>query len=1187
MSDAGARERAQTEFAKPLLLEAGAGTGKTAVLVARIVAWCLGQGWEKHARVDASDDAIARSVLSRVVAITFTEAAAAEMATRVADALRALALGTLPVGVLEAALPPPDLRTARARALRGALDHLTLRTIHAFCRRLLASHPLEAGLHPALEVDADQQHAALAAREVLEASLLAAFQAGGDARAWAALAEARIGPADLEAALVELLGEGARESDLAKEALAESAYAALGGELSRALRTLADAAGGRFAKAKQVTTAQDVMECAEQLADWLDEEPLSIARLASVPADELAPAGIRERVRKWASGAADAVGTMESRALGDAEGALILAARALEPLLDHFAKLDPAALAAARSVLSELLASARALLRQRGIATFGALLRDAHELAALPEVRAALRTSFDQLLVDEFQDTDATQCALLEALAFGAGPRPALFVVGDPKQSIYGWRNADLAAYDAFKQRLESEGGEIRELTVSHRSVKPILDEVERVIAPVMHAEPGLQAAFQRLEVSPRRSVEAGFTDGGRAAVEHWIGTQQNSKDEWKEPDARTRSEREARALAADLVQLHREHGLRFGDVGVLLRATTELPVVLGALREAGVPFVVERETAFYQRREVIDALAWVRCVIDPHDQLALVTTLRSATVGLPDAGLVALLKHCRIGTIGRIGRDAEALPHALEQLALAAQERAAGVPGLDALGGWPASVARFFRDLAALREAFAALPADRFVEELRVRSGIEATEAARHLGAHRVATLDRVFRDLAQWADELHGSPSQLLAALRRSGGEVREQQEGRPTSLADDAVRVLTVHKAKGLDFKHVYFLQLHRSDRGNPNPKPTQVWRAEREYQLLGLASPGAWRLLAHAKRREAQERRRLLYVALTRAQDRLVISWCPETKHAPLADQAASLGELLLARAGRPDNARVLAADETSDGGTVKWRHIIRFTEATVAPLEVAHAGALPSAAAVACDEDALRSARREAARCEMRPVQRVASELTHDDEANAARTLPDDEAPEAASERPDRARRVAMAAGSAVHAALEHARFDASASELRAHGEAAIAAALASLEPADECGEAEQRARAIWARACAGPLLAKLREIAPRIVARELPVLLAPGELAASDDAPVGFVSGAIDLLYRDERGEYVVADYKTDEAESDAELAALTAKYAPQGAAYTRAVQLSLDLTIAPRFELWFLQAGEVRATER
>jgi ATP-dependent exoDNAse (exonuclease V) beta subunit len=97
--------------------------------------------------------------------------------------------------------------------------------------------------------------------------------------------------------------------------------------------------------------------------------------------------------------------------------------------------------------------------------------------------------------------------------------------------------------------------------------------------------------------------------------------------------------------------------------------------------------------------------------------------------------------------------------------------------------------------------------------------------------------------------------------------------------------------------------------------------------------------------------------------------------------------------------------------------------------------------------------------------------------------------------------------------------------------------------------------------------------------------RELPVLLAPGELPASDDAPVGFISGAIDLLYEDERGELVVADYKTDDAEGEAKLRELEAKYAPQGAAYTHAVQLALGLTTAPRFELWFVQPGVVRAT--
>jgi ATP-dependent helicase/nuclease subunit A len=1184
MSDDAARLRAQTEFDAPLLVEAGAGTGKTAVLVARVVAWCLGPGWEKHARAGEAADATARTVLSRVVAITFTEAAAAEMANRVSDALRQIALGALPPGVFEAALPQDAaLRRARARALRSALDHLTVRTIHAFCRRLLASRPLEAELHPRLSVDADQQRAALVAREVLEASLLEAFRAHAADNAYATLAEARIGPADIESALIELLAEGARESDLAEAPLAQTAYAAFGRELDAALAALLAAGSVRLARGKRVEKAKELIDVARGLREWIaDAGALSPELLDGVDRAALFERSLHQRLADWAR---DAFKGSERSALGDAAEEVRAAAQALLPLLEHLVKLAPAPLAAARDVLAQLLGAARKRLRELGVATYGALLRDARDLLEQPAVCEALCASLDQLLVDEFQDTDETQCALLAAFGFAAGRHPTLFVVGDPKQSIYGWRNADLAAYDRFKKRLVDAGGAVEILRVSHRSVRPILDEIERTLAPIMHEAHGLQAPFEPLLVSERRRGEAGFAHGERAAVEHWLGSERPGGT-WQAPNVREQSEREARALASDLVQLRREHGLRFGEVGILLRATTELPVVLGALREAGVPFVVERETAFYQRREVIDALAWVRCVIDPHDQVALVTALRSATVGVPDAGLVALLRRCELGLIARIGVDPAALPAAQAKLLVAAHETLAGVPGLEPLAGWPDSAARFFDDLAALRSAFRDLPADRFVEELRVRSGIEATEAARRLGAHRVATLDRIFRDLAQWADTLHGSPSQLLAALRRSGGEAREQEEGRPTSLADDAVRVLTVHKAKGLDFRHVYLLQLHRGDAGNPRAKPTHLWRRgrETEYQLLGLATPGAWRALARERVREAQERIRLLYVAMTRAQDRLVLSWCPTESASPDPARVNTIGELLFHREGRPMLERVEAGDVVSEGG-VRWRHTPRLAQREAVPLPREHAPLELDATRIAADEQLLLAQREAAERRAARPVQRVASELTHDDEVAASVLLSDDDAPDPPRQRPDTERRVALAAGTAVHAALEHADFASEAHALAAHGERAIRAALAALVPARERRAAESRALEIWRALCAGPLCARLRAIAPRVVARELPVLLDPRELPASDDAPVGFVSGAIDLLYRDEDGSFVVADYKTDAVQGDAALRERAAHYAPQGAVYTRALQLALGLAAPPRFELWFLQAGVVRPT--
>ena len=170
--------------------------------------------------------------------------------------------------------------------------------------------------------------------------------------------------------------------------------------------------------------------------------------------------------------------------------------------------------------------------------------------------------------------------------------------------------------------------------------------------------------------------------------------------------------------------------------------------------------------------------------------------------------------------------------------------------------------------------------------------------------------------------------------------------------------------------------------------------------------------------------------------------------------------------------------------------------------------------------------------------------------------------------------------MAQAAGTAVHAALERLDF-ADAGAVRPER------ALATLERAVECAAAPAeraatlaRARSVWERFAAGPLAARLAALAPHVVARELPVWVAPAGDGAGD--PVGFVAGAIDLLYRDpETGELVIADYKTDAVENDA-LDAHAQRYAEQGGAYVRAVAAALALPARPRFELWFLQAGRV-----
>jgi hypothetical protein len=214
--DAEARALAQREFGRPLVVEAGAGTGKTATLVARIVAWCLGPGWERaREALDAEgrgDDArVAARVLGRVVAITFTEAAASEMATRVEQALAALERGDAVRGVDAQALPAVAVCGPRAAALRGALDQLVVHTLHAYARRLLDARPFEAGVHPQLEIDADGRIRDAWVREVVARSMAGAYAEEGDALALAADGH---GPAELERELVALCNAGVGSDDL-------------------------------------------------------------------------------------------------------------------------------------------------------------------------------------------------------------------------------------------------------------------------------------------------------------------------------------------------------------------------------------------------------------------------------------------------------------------------------------------------------------------------------------------------------------------------------------------------------------------------------------------------------------------------------------------------------------------------------------------------------------------------------------------------------------------------------------------------------------------------------------------------------------------------------------------------------------------------------------------------------------
>ncbi|HYN19689.1 MAG TPA: 3'-5' exonuclease, partial [Thermoanaerobaculia bacterium] len=726
-----------------------------------------------------------------------------------------------------------------------------------------------------------------------------------------------------------------------------------------------------------------------------------------------------------------------------------------------------------------------------------------------------------------------------------------------------------------FLGRVREGWGEVRPLVENFRSVPAILEEVAIAVEPVMKARAGLQPRFEPLLPCDRRKEDPGFLREDWAPVEHWVSWTREGRDKTRAVEA---TELEAAAIAADLVALHRQ-GEAWGDMAILLRGMSQLDLYLEALRRAGVPFAVGRDKQYFRRREVIDAAALARAVLDPGDHLALLTFLRSPTVGVPDAALIPLWARAfprRMTEL--VSADPEGLESLAELIAEAAREVPADVPGIERVGGWENNLLAAVEALAVLRGSFATDAADDFLEKLRGLLLVDVTEAARYLGPYRLANLDRFFRLLLGALEDGGGDATAVLRALRRSVAEAREAEEGRPQGGAEDAVQVLTIHGAKGLDFKHVYLAQLQKQSGGETGPatEAGKIDEGRYEYRLLGAPTLGFDRVAAERRRVEAAERVRTLYVAMTRAKDRLVLAgvW-PDEGEPRQPEQARSHLDLLLWRSGRPDLASHWGEEVASfaDKTGALWKFpALRPEEAGERPLleEVE----LPLPAEIGREADALAVRRTEAEARMARPFGGTASEEAHD-------LLREQQAESRSGQRVwqkrvEASREAAMAAGGAVHRALE--TWDLSA-DSRAEAERQSSLLPAYLGPLAEgavLDGALSLAREVMDDFAKSGLLTRLRELSAHVLARELPVLLPP----TGKEGPVGAISGTIDLLYRDPMsGQFVVADYKTDDPET---IEARTKVYASQGAVYTRALREALDLEAEPRFELWFLRADRI-----
>lgn len=811
---------------------AGAGAGKTRVLVERYL------------------ELLARGIpLKKIVAITFTEKAASEMRDRVR-------------GEIEQRAADPNA-SALWHEHRRDMDDARISTIHSLCTRLLRANSVEARVDPRFDV-LDDQDAALWQAQALDAVLKDLAEGGGGELGL--LKEYRI--PEVRATLMQLLGQSGMADDAFAQlpdtsaAILEMWRVQLADAQARALENL-------LAKHEWTNAAQWVLNnSADDSQDKLERiradteaalqalDPNNFAR-AIVSIRAFCHIDLRVGSKKgWAD-------------LAEAKARL----KVLRELAREFCENFDAAFGAADERAAHYLLLWRALW-QRTRSAFAqrkerervldfddleektrALLRE-HDA-----VRQRYQTEFTAVLVDEFQDTNAAQREIVYALAAPAQPE-RLFVVGDGKQSIYGFRGADVTVFEMTQTDVTTFWGKDARVVLeeSFRAHTRLVDAFNFLFENIFAVD-GARALFQ-VQYEALRAVRV--STGREPQLEIIEFPKEFARDgEITKYSAHALREWQARELAARFIELEANQfhiwgkaerayrPLKWGDIALLFRSSQSFPIFEDAFKAARIPYRTLAGKGYYDRPEVRDLLHYLRALENPLDDLALAVVLHSPLFALSSETLYRLRrgkKHFQ-ASLSEILNDVPEKERAHVEFARAVLER-----GWQRVGRTPILDLLYeVLDATAYLATISALS-----DGDRRRGNVEKLLAlARRTGAARVGDFNQYIQNLT-----------------------AQEVREGEAVLEADDAVQLMTIHAAKGLEFPMVVLPDASDTTRGDNDlllleraaGAAVKVQDAERKW-----VKPVAYALLQHtlAERAESEEKR-LLYVALTRAQDFVIVA-----------------------------------------------------------------------------------------------------------------------------------------------------------------------------------------------------------------------------------------------------------------------------------------------------------------------
>lgn len=770
--DNAARQIAATDLNTTLFVEAAAGTGKTTALVSRIL----------------SAVTSGRARLHEVVAITFTEKAAGELKVRVREELE---------------------KQVKGDALRVALSDLEraqITTIHSFCASILRERPVEAVVDPQFVVADDLR------RQLM-----------------------------LDEAWAEWL-----EVELAKNpvALRRALFREVRMEDMESLATL-------------------LVDNRARLTRWPEPRPLNVRAVLkrlneSVPTLERclkhSPAmaeNFWQRARTFCDALPQLASASEERAVAvlttleltepkrkadfDSEPAFTEAKKTLKELkaaLAEFAAVaDHNFLVEIVTWLQGFVAHFQQFKQAQAALDFDDLLEKTRDLfRARPAVLREYQQRIKFLLVDEFQDTDPVQAEIVLSLAGSTPGR--LFIVGDPKQSIYGFRRADIEMYANTRRAME-KNGRVLQFQQNFRSRSTILDWVNDVFAKLIQRpkDGDYQPDYIALKPSPQfQTTEPRVT----------LLRPKTMPDKQSIEEARRA---EAEAIARYLHAQVAAKACRWGEVALLFRSFTGADIYADTFVEQGVPFRIIGGRGYYQRQEIQTLISLLCCLDNPNDKLNLVAVLRSALFGWTDEQIFLAAESTGLNYLTD-GNEAFAL---LRELHTQRHEM---------------SVAAFTERAFArthICQAFAASGPD---SASSVANLLKSLELARQLETVGMRSLRGFVRQLRRT----------VLAGMDEEPAPANEE--------SDDVVRLLTMHKSKGLEFPVVVLADLAGQSSDSGARLVTNRNDGAHELRFAGCRTAGFGTAVDGQNQRDEAEEIRLLYVAATRAKERLVIPWFRE-------------------------------------------------------------------------------------------------------------------------------------------------------------------------------------------------------------------------------------------------------------------------------------------------------------------